>query len=858
MEQWQPDQQRLRELAIMLRNAANPNAQDQGLLNQRLELLNENPYYNAYLIHILIKSTDQDINMRLVAGKQLEKNIKNNMHLISTSALNYIKQACIKALTYPDSLVSQVVSSVMALIVIKGRVFHWIEALYFLTYQLDSLDSLSVETALDTLVTICKEAARELDEEIQEIRPMNFILLKLVKIVTNPRSSWRAKAIDGIRQFIPLPSFDNHITTILPVLYARTIDTDTHVRQELGRTFSILWQMYPKQLKPYLHPTIEYMIQITEDPNETVALCACDFWIEYAHADLYHHDLVPYLPRLVQCLLKIMVYSESDLSELSRKGDIYDTGPSLEYSPKDLMRGPEEPESDELQNTTDDEEYDDELNDFDDEEFYSQISLRESSAGTLEALSIAFEKDFASALLDQLLNKTLCDQNWLVRESGILALGAAAEGGIEVISNYLRHLIPYLLHTLQDPQPLIRATSCWVISRFSKWLVVQYDTSKEGREHYFEPVLSALLNRILDTNKQVQLSACTAITIMEENASYRIVSYIYSILIQTNRAFAFYHRKNRLILYDTLGTLADSAKEALNNQTYIRLLMPPLITKWNELADNDTDLYPLLELQIRAEEYMDMSDTPNVQVLIAALDLLSGIVRGLGPSIRPLLSKTSPPLLPLLATCIHYPLSDVLQSTFMLIGDITMDCFDLLEPFVPDILDSLTCAIQNPELTLVYNNALWAIGEIVMRWKSNTSQHVPTLVDRTTSLLDHDEEKIRENAMSALGRLGLTWPKQVAPYLPQFVKSWLNKSMSVREGDEKDSAFRGLCAMIELNPRGVQKQELYLLLVAISSWKSPSPLLLKDLHKTTCKTEWEHAFSSLDKEAKIAIQNLLE
>lgn len=50
---------------------------------------------------------------------------------------------------------------------------------------------------------------------------------------------------------------------------------------------------------------------------------------------------------------------------------------------------------------------------------------------------------------------------------------------------------------------------------------------------------------------------------------------------------------------------------------------------------------------------MDMSDTPNVQVLIAALDLLSGIVRGLGPSIRPLLSKTSPPLLPLLATCIH-------------------------------------------------------------------------------------------------------------------------------------------------------------------------------------------------------------
>lgn len=116
---------------------------------------------------------------------------------------------------------------------------------------------------------------------------------------------------------------------------------------------------------------------------------------------------------------------------------------------------------------------------------------------------------------------------------------------------------------------------------------------------YFEPVLSALLNRLLDENKQVQLSACTAITTMEESASQRIVSYIYSILLQTNRAFALYHRKNRLILYDALGTLADSAKSALNNATYIHLLMPPLITKWNELADNDTDLYPLLEVKIK-------------------------------------------------------------------------------------------------------------------------------------------------------------------------------------------------------------------------------------------------------------------
>jgi transportin-1 len=44
---------------------------------------------------------------------------------------------------------------------------------------------------------------------------------------------------------------------------------------------------------------------------------------------------------------------------------------------------------------------------------------------------------------------------------------------------------------------------------------------------------------------------------------------------------------------------------------------------------------------------------PNVEFLIAALDLLSGIVQGLGPKIEPLIAQTNPPLLALLGRCIH-------------------------------------------------------------------------------------------------------------------------------------------------------------------------------------------------------------
>ncbi|KAG1466517.1 hypothetical protein G6F46_000923 [Rhizopus delemar] len=899
MDSWQPDQQRLRELTFLLRDATNPNCQDQGLLNQRLQLFDENPYYNTYLMYILTKSNDQDINIRVVAGQRLQNNIKNNFNSISLFALNYIKQACIQYLTYPDaSPISKIVSSIMSLIVGRGQVHNWLDALYFLIHQLDSKDALTVEIALDTLVIICEDTAREIDQEINSIRPLNFMLPKLVGLVSNPNPKWRAKAIHIIRQFISLQSlsFLQQFDTVLMALYSRISDRDTHVRQELGPAFAFLWQTFPERLKVYLYPTIEYMIEAMMDQDETVALGACDFWIEYAHIHLYHNELVPYLPRLVNCLLKRMIYSEEWVQDVytNRTESQYYHSENLIESPRDYLEF-------ELHNTDGEHEEDDE--DFDDDEFYSQISLRETSAGTLEVLSIAFGIKLVSALLNQLLNHTLCDQNWLVRESGILALGAAAEGGIEVISRYLNHLIPYLLNSLEDPQPLIRATSCWVISRFSKWLVIQYDTNKEGREVYFEPVLSALLNRLLDENKQVQLSACTAITTMEESASQRIVSYIYSILLQTNRAFALYHRKNRLILYDALGTLADSAKSALNNATYIHLLMPPLITKWNELADNDTDLYPLLEclspitaalgpgfkpfvepvlsrcvqlisntLQLQAciDDFPESMDPPNVKFLIAALDLLSGIVRGLGPSVRPLISKTNPPLIPLLTACIHDPVSEVLQSAFMLIGDIAVACFDLLEPFVPDILEGLIHAIEDTECTTsvvsVYNNAVWAIGEIVMRWKLKTNHYVPALVGVLIPLLEHihSEDKVRENSMITLGRMGLAWPEYVAPYLKRFIKPWLNKSLSVREGDEKDSAFRGFCAIIKLNIQEA-RDELYLLLVAISDWESPSSLLLNDLHdvvkkfhQITDKDEWDCIFSLLDKQAQLYIRNFLE
>ena len=53
--------------------------------------------------------------------------------------------------------------------------------------------------------------------------------------------------------------------------------------------------------------------------------------------------------------------------------------------------------------------------------------------------------------------------------------------------------------------------------------------------------------------------------------------------------------RSPLLVYDAIGTLADSVGDALNQQELISILMPPLIAKWNSLSDDNRELFPLLE-----------------------------------------------------------------------------------------------------------------------------------------------------------------------------------------------------------------------------------------------------------------------
>ena len=198
-------------------------------------------------------------------------------------------------------------------------------------------------------------------------------------------------------------------------------------------------------------------------------------------------------------------------------------------------------------------------------------------------------RDELLPVLLPIMKETIFHEAWDVKESGILVLGAIAEGCLQGMCPYLPELVPYLVKCLSDPMPLVRSITCWTLSRYVHWVVGQ------PRELFLQPLMSELLKRILDNNKRVQEAACSAFATLEEEACHDLVPYLDCILETLVFAFSKYQHKNLLILYDAIGTLADSVGHHLNKSEYVQMLMPPLFAKWQALKDDDRDLFPLLE-----------------------------------------------------------------------------------------------------------------------------------------------------------------------------------------------------------------------------------------------------------------------
>lgn len=860
---WQPQEEGLRQIIQLLKESQSPDTNTQRAIHQKMEELNKYPDFNNYLVFVLTKLTSEDEATRSLSGLILKNNVKTYYHELVPTVLNFIKSECLSAIGDPSPLIRATVGILITTISSRGELMSWPELLPTLCSMLDSPDYNMCEGAFGALQKICEDSAEILDSDaFSNDKPLEILIPKFLQFFKHSSPKIRSHAVGCVNQFIVsrTQALMTHIDSFLENLFNLASDDDPEVRKNVCRALVMLLEVRIDRLVPHLNHIIEYMLIRTQDPDGGVALEACEFWLSLAEQDVCREVLPPHLPRLIPVLVRGMKYSEIDIILL--KGDVEedemipdreeDIRPRFHKSRSARHAADVSVDNVPNENGGVEEDEDDCL---DDDSSLSDWNLRKCSAAALDGLANVFRDQLLPVLLP-ILRETLFHQEWDVKESGILALGAIAEGCMNGMIPHLNELIPYLIGCLNDKKALVRSITCWTLSRYSHWVVSQ------SHDAYLKPLMDELLKRVLDPNKRVQEAACSAFATLEEEACIELVPYLGYILQTLVFAFTKYQHKNLLILYDAIGTLADAVGHHLNKPDYINLLMPPLIHKWNYLKDEDKDLFPLLEclssvataLQAGFLPYCepvfkrcvslieqtlnkyhgytqnpDQVEAPDKDFMIVALDLLSGLAEGLDGHIEKLLVNSN--MMHLLYQCMQDTMPEVKQSSFALLGDLTKACFQHVKPCTPQFMPILGRNL-NPDSISVCNNATWAIGEISVKLGEDMREYVPIILNQLIVIMNRPNtpKTLLENTAITIGRLGLVCPHEVAFMLQQFVRPWCASLRNIRDNEEKDSAFRGMCHMITVNPAGVV-QDFIFFCDAVASWTNPKPELKEMFHK---------------------------
>jgi transportin-1 len=262
-----------------------------------------------------------------------------------------------------------------------------------------------------------------------------------------------------------------------------------------------------------------------------------------------------------------------------------------------------------------------------------------------------------------------------------------------------------------------------------------------------------------------------------------------------------------------------------------------------------------------AEQQHEALDSSELEFLVCALDLISGLVEGLRGSSEQLIGQSN--LLNLLYECCKSSSPDVRQSSFALIGDLARHAINFLRPGLPTLMPILIHNLQLPEFVSACNNACWALGEICLRAPDDVRPFAPAMMTHLVPLINRLQinRGLLENAAITIGRLGLVAPDVVAVNLEDFIQRWCMALRNVRDDSEKDSAFRGLCQLIKTNPRGVIKHFL-LVCDAIASWIAPKPDLkemfyqiLHGFKNSVTPQAWADYFNSFPAQLRQALHN---
>lgn len=924
---WTPDESALKQLAAILQGTLSPDAAVRQQATAALGEAQHQDQFAQYLCAILVDGTGFGTATRAAAGVALKNMVASaaKWRGVPVEVRREVQQMAVRGIADPERMVRNITGSVVSALVAREGVRDWPGVLESLMQLAEGAGGQGgpQQGALGCLAKICEDDATSAGSAggADVDSPLNWLvprLLALARKDDNSSADISALALQCLtyalerRAQAVLARMDD----FLGAAFALAAQPSPVARKAVCAALNEVVAAAPAKLAPHLRGLVDYCVAGMDDDDDAVALQMCEVLLSAAScAELPGDALQQSLDTLVPALLAHMVYSdaevflmeEEDERDDGREDRDQDVRPVQAVSRARANAGGASADDGSASADNDGVCADDSDADEDSVDSTAAWTIRKCSAATLDMLASRYPAQVLARTLPEAKRRAEAPA-WPVREAGLLALGAIAEGCWQQAAPQLPAMIPFVVTRLTDPQPRVRQIACWTVARYAAWICGEAD-AHGACAGYFSATLQAVMRCAVDSKRAVQQSGCSALADFIDAASRTLLApFVAPLLRHFVQCFQRYRRKNLLILYDTVQTFAEKLGDLVaRDAQLVALFLPPLIARWHALPDTDTDLWPLLEcmssvaasfgrafapyappvyaraLRIlsaclrQQEQYAaGQAEEPDTDFLVTSLDLIDGLVQGLGEEFVGLANKESAgagngsQLMDLVLASLRIPADDARQSAFALLGDLCACAREIVTARLHDVLLAVAEEISAHarDSPASANNAVWALGELALA-QTDPAPLAPYL-DNFVRLLgrllldssDSLDSSLLENAAICIGRLAVHSPQAIASGLPQLLSSWCEYVRFLEDNEEKASAFQGICNAIASCPgcldpaRPADCAALAAFVACIAAYENPGDallpvfrMLLQAFRRGLGDRQWHQLVAQLDSDA---------
>ena len=882
---WQPNPEGLNQILTVLRNVTNAqyiNQVEAVCTHTRAPPNTNNPFFffthtwgdkqavreyqtkladwPLYLCHVLTSCPGETAATRSFAAVLLKQYMEANPALAAAqpAVVATVKSSLVRLLADADADVRHRVASVVTRVLSEVELRGWPELLPSLCGVLAAPDSAPalLDGALYTLKLVVEDQRRELCDEANGA-PINALAPLLLRHLASADAAVRENALCCIGEYVldMPPVYLRMGDALLKALFALTGDAVPAVRKLACRAIVSLAQLQTDVVAAYIAPIVKYLVAATQDSAPDVAAEALAFWEEVDKDDDTHDAVRPHLAELVPLLIARTQYTPDEAEHVLDDERKYLSGAAKGLCPHHTYESGCEADvgvgdgNDGDENDSDEDEDDDDDDDVlaGEEEF----PMRVSASHGLDSLAQTFGAEILPYAVPQIDARMRADPaaQWPVVESAIFALGAIADGCGAALGPHLPGLLSFLVAHLEHPRSCVRATACWTLGRFAPLIAADANTAQTPAEAEAKPyraIMFALLARMRDAHPAVRQAACTTFATITEAAGAAVHPYLETFLGALVDVFRHTREGEYAAVYDAINTVVEAAGARLNSERCLGVLVPPLVERWNALADSDDDLGYLLEcwtaiaaalgagfapycrpvydrcvqmlttaVAERRRRAQAQTQTPShvlqdgdddectisADLVQCALELVSTMTECFDArDLDALFGAT--PIAALACECCTLASPDVLQSAFCLVGDLASCALERLRPclagVVPLLVDHLV-----PTFPRVYINASWALGTIAMACPDAVAPHVQAATAKLALVLDRvgrvaSLKNLLANTTICCGRMVLIAPDYVAPRIagaPKLFHTWCDLLAVLPNDEERIDAVRGLCTV---------------------------------------------------------------